>query len=299
MTNEEIVTAIQTGSGERRQLLEQLYTQNARMIEKIIRRYKDVEELDDLRQEAFISIVEAAESWKGGGLFIYYAAQLITHSVARYRRENMLVRFPRRQCRMIFRYLSMMKEGRTDSEICAALDVTPEKLKTIRQETKLLNLRSISEQTGDEGGTLENTIADDRDAIGDALNTMQHEQLAAALWSEVDQLEPRHGAVIRERYQEGRTPTECADVIGITPGAVRRLESKALRELGRGDRGQRLRPYWTESEAYSAGIRNTGVKAFRRIGSSQERAVMLLEQLLERNLQGVKYNAESENAKEG
>lgn len=41
MTNEEVVIAIQTGSWDRRELLEQLYLQNAGMIEKVIRPFRE------------------------------------------------------------------------------------------------------------------------------------------------------------------------------------------------------------------------------------------------------------------
>ena len=61
MTNEELVIEYQTGN---KAVIEQLYLQNRGMIEKIVRRYAGIEELDDLRQESFFGLVKAAELWK-------------------------------------------------------------------------------------------------------------------------------------------------------------------------------------------------------------------------------------------
>ena len=59
MTNEELVHEYQAGN---REVIEQLYLQNSGMIEKIVRRYSGVEELEDLRQESYFGLVKAAEA---------------------------------------------------------------------------------------------------------------------------------------------------------------------------------------------------------------------------------------------
>ena len=84
-TNEELVTMIQDGSNVKENL-ERLYLQNIGLIEKVIRRYSGIEELEDLRQEAFIGMVKAARLWdpeKGANFSTYYL-YWIKQTVQRY-----------------------------------------------------------------------------------------------------------------------------------------------------------------------------------------------------------------------
>ena len=62
MTNEQLVLEYQAGN---REALEQLYLQNMKLIDKIIRRYGGNGELEDLRQESYFGIVKAAEPIQG------------------------------------------------------------------------------------------------------------------------------------------------------------------------------------------------------------------------------------------
>lgn len=303
MTNEELCVAIQSGTGDRLQLLEQLYLQNTGMIERIIKRYQEIEDLEDLRQESFFGIAHAADLWdpESGTLFISYAVYWIRAAVRRYI-ENCsgAVRVPSETRSMITRYRNTVnaysvKFGRapTEKELCDELRLFPDQLDAIRKAAQALNVRSTSEIVGGENDdlTLEDTIADDMDTIGDALEAIQAEQQRAALWNEVNQLDPQQAAVIQERYRAGRTLKECSAAIGTTPGKAKRIEYKALQALREPPHVQRIKPYWVESAAYSVGISNTGYSVFERLGSSQEIAVMRLEQRAGMNLQGVKFPA--------
>ena len=303
MTNEKIVIAIQTGTGEKRELLEQLYTQNAGMIERIVQRYRELEEPDDLRQEAFFGIVRAAELWKPGkgANFISYAAYWIRQTIQRYicysgggvymgpDRRATVSRYRRAASQYKFRF------GCDPSrrELCALLEVTPGQLEQIRKDAATLTTKSMNEPVGgeDEEITLADTIADQRDAIGDALEEIQREELARDLWLCVDSLKEQQRAVIRDRYRNGHTFKECGAALGVTPERVRTIEADAMRQLRRGENLKRLRPYLSDVAAYDFGLKGNGRGAFEHIGSSQERAMMFLEDRAGMNLNGVKFPA--------
>ena len=84
--------------------------------------------------------------------------------------------------------------------------------------------------------------------------------------------------MIRDRYRNGHTLKECGEALGVSTERARQLEQKAMRELRSGRYKKRLIPYLTDQGAYTMGLQGNGLTAFERKGSSQERAVMLLEQ---------------------
>ena len=289
---------IQNGT-DKKKCLEQLYTQNAGMIEKIIKRYQGIEDLDDLRQESFFGIARAAELWKPGkgSSFINYAVFWIKQAVRRYIDDcGGVVRVPVGRRALIGRYQKTVNAyrvqfGRDPSniELCFALGLSRDQLKDLKKDIHALNVRSTAEIIGgnDEDFTLEDTLAAAGDPIGDIIESIQAEQLAARVWSEVDSLPPQQAAVIRGRYQGGQTLKGCGAALGVTPEKVRSLEAKAMRELRKPNHTRRLMPFITESSAFSMGISYSGFGAFEHYGSAQERAMMRVEELTGVNLWGI------------
>lgn len=292
MTNEELCTMYQQGTKE---VVEDLYAQNAGMIEKIIRRYQGLEDLDDLRQESYFGLVRAAELWKpGAGSFISYAVYWIRAALTRYVENcGSVIRVPVSRRSQIGRYRRTVNEyqvrfGRDPSrrELCAALDLTREQLENLQRDALTIDVRSTAEQIGNDDFELEDTLPADTNVEQEVTDRVQHEEMASALWSCVDSLEPKQAAVIRARYQGDRTLTlkECGTALGVSPERVRALEAAGLRRLRRGDNVKRLRPFLTVDGARAMGLRNNGLSAFKRNGSTQERAVMRLEDLAQMSL---------------
>lgn len=297
MTNEELVHEYQAGN---REVIEQLYLQNSGMIEKIVRRYSGVEELEDLRQESYFGLVKAAEMWnpEKETAFLTYAIYWIRAVIGRYIEEcGGVVRIPSYKRALIGRYYRTRNSYRvrfgrdpSDRELCMALDITIDQLKELKKDIQAARIRSTSEPIGgeDDDLTLEDTLAAAGDPIGEALKRMQHEQLSAELWSCVDDLEPRESAVIRSRYgnEQALTLKECGENLGVSPERVRQVEAAALRKLRTPRYARCLLPYLEESAARDMSLRGTGHAAFERTGSVQERAMMRLEEWAGMNLYG-------------
>lgn len=294
-TNEELVIEYQNGNKE---VLKDLYVNNAGLIEKIVRGYQGAaEDPDDLRQESFFGIVRAAELWKPdkGSSFITYAVFWIRQAIQSYLINcGGVVRIPANRRAQIGRYKKVihayqLQFGRDPSEreLCAVLGLRREQLEELQKDVRALRIRSTSEVIGgeDDDLTLEDTIAADGDAIGDVVEKIQHEELAAALWSCVDDLEDdRAGQILRGRYEEGLTFRECGERFGITAEGARQIEAKALRQLRKPKVTKRIRPFLTEDGARSWSLSGTGYRSFLRYGSVQERTLMKIEELANMSL---------------
>ena len=289
MTNEELCMMYQSGNKE---VIEDLYKNNIGMIEKIIRHYSGIEDLEDLRQEAFFGIAKAAELWKPEKEcnFMTYAAYWIRSVITRYIEEcSGVIRIPSYKRTLILKYHRIVNSyrvrfGREPSslELCALIGLSQEQLEGLKADIQAAQIRSTSELIGGENDdlTLEDTLAAEDDPIEEALERMQHEQLSAELWSCVDELEPRETAVIRSRYgnEQALTLKECGANLGVSLERVRQVESAALRKLRKPRYSKRLLPYLDEGTARRWSLSGTGLGIFYHHGSVQERAMIQLEE---------------------
>ena len=291
MTNEELCIAIQNNVGNKQDHLMELYKQNSGMIEKIIRRYSEAEELDDLRQEAFFGIARAAELWKpddNGASFITYAMYWIRAVINRYIEEcSGVVRIPSYKRGLMLKYHRIVNNyrvrfGRDPSsrELCALIGLSPEQLEGLKADIQAARIRSTSELIGGEGDdiTLEDTLAAEGDQISDVIEMIQHEELSSELWSCVADLRPQQAVVIRGQYKDGRTLKECGDVLGVSTERAKQLRNDGIKELRKARYSKRLLPYLSEDVAYMWGLKGNSVTMFERYGSIQERAMIKLEE---------------------
>lgn len=289
MTNEELCTRYQTGDAE---ALEELYKANRGLIEIIIRKYGAFADLDDLRQESFFAVRQAAALWDHtkGGNFATYCGYWIRQAANRYVFTNYgTIRAPGHTRAKIQRYNRVINAYRVEfgrdpskDELAAVLGLTLQQLDDLKRDIITLHTRSASEPIGDEDGedTLQDFLKDDRDPIGDLLDRIHREELREAIEKELDAIPEREAAIIRKRYFDGLTLKETGAAMGVTPERVRQLEARAFRALRRPSVEKRLSAYFTDSGAYSAGLRGTGLTTFRNSGtSSPEAAIIRLEEI--------------------
>lgn len=308
MTNEELALKIQRGE-DVQESLKALYLQNIGMISKIVSRYADAEDLDDLKQEAFFGIVKAAELWnqETGAPFINYAVYHVRRVIVEYLRKDQfgvsdhVLKDLSRYRKAVKAYREKYLRYPSDPELCEILDISQRVLDTIRRADNTRSVSITAPIGGEEGDalTLEELLADPAEPFEGLLDRIQGEELARDLWSCVDDLDVLQRDVIRDRYRNDHTRKECSEALGLPIETVKRSEAKGLRELRKPKHAHKLLPYLTRSGAHSFGLRGTGLGTFSRYGSSQELAMMKLEMITGINLNGGKIDAESEDTEKG
>ena len=161
MTNEDLVLAIQTGAGDRQELLYVLFKQNTGMIERIIQRCHCSEDPADLRQESFFGLTRAVDLWDPDKevTFITYACYWIKQALYRYLENcGSVLRVPTHRRQSIREYYRAVRSfqnslGRapTEREIGAALGMKPEEIQAIKKDAQALTIRSTAEPIGEDG----------------------------------------------------------------------------------------------------------------------------------------------------
>lgn len=192
MTNEEIVTAIQNGAGDRDSLLLKLFEQNRGIIYKNIQKYGDIIEYDDARQECFIALMDAVKKYKPGqSMFITFYGYYIKLYLNKLVIKNCLVSFPEYKYQQLINLKKYLRShpSASNEDISKALEIPVEKLPQLFADAKMLNLLSLDvkvvDENSEEVGTIAENIAADVDIEHDFVEENAETELINTLWDVV------------------------------------------------------------------------------------------------------------------
>ncbi|SEV81722.1 sigma-70 family RNA polymerase sigma factor [[Clostridium] fimetarium] len=244
MSNEELVKEIQQGINSRDNL-EKLYDQNSGVIHKMAVRYSKFAEIEDLMQEAYFGIYEAAQKYRSDHevLFITYATFWIQSAMKRYIENNgKNIRIPTRLQAKVYEYKKFISSYKrqsnkepTDIEICEALNIKSKALKTVRQTIQEVNdLDSLDRDVVSEDGgmSLVDSIPDSVNIEDDVINRIMETDLKTQLWKIVESnVTERENKVILDRYKGNMTLAAIGMSFGVTREGIRQTELKAMRKL--------------------------------------------------------------------
>ena len=245
MSNEELVTVIQGGEdrmGELWQQVERLVSWKANRIMTALNGRGGVE-FDDLYQSGYPAMVAAVDSYKPevGAFSTWFMLHLKTAFA-----EATGYRSNRQQRDPIHNAVSLDTPLTDDADSGDLMDVVADPAGAGRME-------AVEE-------------------------VIYRQQLHDALEEALEAIPEECGTVLRQRYYEGRTLSDLAEVQGVSMEMVRKRERDALRRLRSPKTACRLRPFY-DFDFYCG----TGLGAFRHTGMSiQERYLVIEEERRER-----------------
>ncbi|WP_077613001.1 sigma-70 family RNA polymerase sigma factor [Clostridium sp. Marseille-P2415] len=291
MTNEELVIRIKAGIDPAENMLA-LYEQVKAFIHSVAWKHRGQEEVEDLEQEGYLALYDAIDGYdlEAGCKFLTYAEYWIKQRIMRYIERNScclrLSFHSQARLRQYKRYCDsfMKKHGRepSEAETAAQMVLSIDQVREVHKNACMANLGSLDAPVKgfeEEGFTVGDSVPSGEDMEGDALD-----QLKAVLWECMDSQPGRQPEVIRKQYQDNMTMAEIGREYGVSREAIRQDQAKALRELRKPKKSERLRPFLPEDERiYSMGLSGNGVGRFNQTWtSSTERAVIVREELAER-----------------
>lgn len=271
-----------------------LYNQIKAFIHTVAWKHRGQEEVEDLEQEGYLALYDAIDGYdpEAGCKFLTYAEYWIKQRIVRYiERNSSCLRFSFQSQARLRQYKrfydSFMKEhGRepSEAETVAQMGLSIDQVRDIHRNACIANLGSLDAPVKgyeEKGFSLGDSVPSGADMERDTLERMQHEQLKAVLWECVDSLPDRQQEIIRKRYQDNMTMAEIGREQGVTLEAIRQHEAKAMRELRKPKRSDRLKPFLPEEDRiYSMGLSGNGAERFNQTWtSSTERAVIVREEL--------------------
>lgn len=283
-SNEQLVIRIKAGIDVADNML-QLWQQNQGYITAIAKRFRGYEDKEDLMQQGYIGLCQAVDGYNSdeGVAFITYAGFWIRQSMQRYIEDcGSVVRIPvnlrtkmGQYKRLTVSFQSEFGRKPTSQEVCYYLGIGYERLEDIKKAVVMDNMGSLDVSIGEEDeGSMYDLLPGQEDLEETVTDHVQQEQLRDVLWDMVDALPGQQPAVIRMRYQEGRSLKETGDRIGCNVNQACAIQNKALRELRMPSRARVLEALMY-GETYSKAIKGSGVQHFNRTWtSSTERAAL-------------------------
>lgn len=271
--------------------MSELYSRVALFIRMLVRKYQGVADLDDLQQEAFLSLYSAVRGFEPeAGKFLTYAEYWIHARIRRYiQQSGAVVRLSAGRDMLVRRYQRFCNEfeaahGREPEpvEVSATLYIDLERAEELRSLARVRQTVSLDAPIAGLDGIDGETVGDMLPASGNleenVIEQMQREECSREVWACVDELEPEQAAIIRARYQYSATLEQAGQLCGLTALEARSKQSKALWRLRKWDYRERLARFLPENEEiYGDGLRGNGLERFQRTWtSSTERAALRL-----------------------
>lgn len=270
--NESIVKQIQTGQGNRQELLERLWTDNLGLIRKIIHRLTglqygyppDREDFEDLEQQAFLGILESIRYYDSsqGIKFFSFAQHYIRKSVYRYYdKSSQALRIPaymRKHIRDYMREKDRLREiGEpvTNEILQERLQLSDKTFETTIQAIQKLELQRLDSylnESDKESGTILDIIAGNENTSETALASSYDTDLKVLLRSALQELPEMERQVLNARHFQRMNVRQIACLLNCTPQYVSHLAKSAYKKIRTGKYGQELLTFLPEHAMYQA-----------------------------------------------
>lgn len=241
MTNEELVEQIQSGVNITENMY-QLYEHNRGIIYKMANRYSWGAPVEDLTQEAYISLCKAVKKYdkqQDIKFISYFSACLANHLKKYIQDSGRVIRIPVYKQEQIWKYNQvsnsyMHRFGREPSTrefaICMGLNVKQvEELERFMFAGSYSETKSLNQQLRDrDDECLNDSIGVECEDLDSVLDKLAYEQL----WQEIERkLKPREYDIMYLRYRLNLSREETGRRLGMSRWAVDNAEYRAIRKL--------------------------------------------------------------------
>lgn len=258
LSNEELVEKIRADDSFNSDYMAQLYEQNKGYLHNCAKRYLAYAEYEDLMQEGYFGLWNAAKSYNAitcdgkGASFIHYAKKPIMHAMYNCVKNNRQIGIPRKKQEEISECIKTRNElceklhrQPKNAEIAEAMGISIGYLGIILfYENLNKSIVSYDAPSGDDNeDTYIDLIPSDDDVEGNIIQNDNEEHICKILWKMVDDLDERKSDVIKKHYRSNRTLEDISKEMKISKQRVAQIEAKALKKIRKSDEMQKLINY--------------------------------------------------------
>lgn len=193
---------------------------------------------EDIYQVACLGLMYAVDRYdpEKGFEFDTFASPTIIGEIKKYYRDKQfIIRIPRRiqeLNREINRAKTTLEHKKmgtpTISDIAEYLEISEEQVIEALEGNNVIYPKSLSMEFDTSSDGQETTLMD---LIGSADDNMENIGLVEDMRKRLETLNPIEKLIIEERYYNGKTQKEVADIIGKSQMTVSRLEKKVMQKL--------------------------------------------------------------------
>lgn len=264
--------------------LELLYMKNRGFLYKYIKRFFPCEEVEDLMQESYFSMIKAIKGYdESKGKFLTYWGWHLRNHLTRYTYSYSGVGVNTNE--LINKYnrtiteLEELGEIPTDTRIAHKMGVSVEKVQELAKLQKS-RVNISTDKEVNEGTALLDLQADKKqDVESTVLDAMEKEELKRDIWECVERLPEKHAEVIIRHYKNQEQYKDIAEELKVSYQQVTQRKIEAFRKMREDARTvKQLRPYIDNIRGEA--LKGNGVGRFKVTWTSSTERVAL--QRLER-----------------
>ena len=264
--------------------LELLYMKNRGFLYKYIKRFFPCEEIEDLMQESYFSMIKAIRGYdESKGKFLTYWGWHLRQHLTRYTYSYSGVGVNTNE--LINKYnrtiteLEELGEIPTDTCIAHKMGVSVEKVQELAKLQKS-RVNISTDKEVNEGTALLDLQADKSQNVeSTVLDAMEKEELKRDIWECVERLPEKHAEVIIRHYKNQEQYKDIAEDLEVSYQQVTQRKIEAFRKMREDARTVRqLRPYIDNIRGEA--LKGNGVGRFKVTWTSSTERVAL--QRLER-----------------
>jgi len=264
--------------------LELLYMKNRGFLYKYIKRFFPCEEIEDLMQESYFSMIKAIRGYdESKGKFLTYWGWHLRQHLTRYTYSYSGVGVNTNE--LINKYnrtiteLEELGEIPTDTRIAHKMGVSVEKVQELAKLQKS-RVNISTDKEVNEGTALLDLQADKSQNVeSTVLDAMEKEELKRDIWECVERLPEKHAEVIIRHYKNQEQYKDIAEDLKVSYQQVTQRKIEAFRKMREDARTVRqLRPYIDNIRGEA--LKGNGVGRFKVTWTSSTERVAL--QRLER-----------------
>lgn len=279
MTPEELAAKVRAGTATEANQAE-LYQKMHGLCYKIAKQYGSFlrcpDEVDDLMQEAFFALMEAAKAYDpdAGANFPTVASWYLRRTYENFigsqtGRSASVIQRAYAIARFKEKYAAKFDCEPSDEIICRHFDITPENLQILLHRGKEISLNDV---VGEEENTeLLDLLPGAADVETDVIDRLIAEEVRSTLRRFLDDLPDRERRACYMYYIRGWTNQKCGEAFGVSLSRFDQIRKKAVKMLRKSSNLRELGRYLPErigSAAYKKADRN-------RWQSSTERAAFM------------------------
>lgn len=283
MSNEQLAIYLQEHPEDTARL-ELLYMKNRGFLYKYIKRFFPCEEIEDLMQESYFSMIKAIRGYdESKGKFLTYWGWHLRQHLTRYTYSYSGIGVSTNE--LINKYnktiteLEELGEIPTDTSIAHKMGVSVEKVQELAKLQKS-RVNISTDKEIQEGIALLDTQADKGQNVeSTVLDAMEKEELKRDIWECVERLPEKHAEVIIRHYKNQEQYKDIAEDLEVSYQQVTQRKIEAFRKMREDARTVRqLRPYIDNIRGEA--LKGNGVGRFKVTWTSSTERVAL--QRLER-----------------
>lgn len=240
MTNEDRALQIQAGKNCAENL-ERLFYDNLPLWRSVLRPYSGLTEYQDLQQQAFLSIAEAAKKYNAErGSFTNFAVMLLKQDIPTYLCScGNGLSVPGWYGKRKKEYLALINKGiRDEVEIAYKMGISVHEVRLLELVSASVGSLNTMTEEGDEVGDL---IPSAEDLEEDVISRVGSDQLRKQVWEEVDAaLNSKQVTIIRELFLDNKSVAMISTENNISVQRVCQIKERALEKLRRSEKLEEL-----------------------------------------------------------